>query len=215
MANHGFELLRREPALVRQRPVRRGGPPALEGHPRARVPRKGARKPLPSRWRRRSLVGGHASGLFPGAIDGVEGIPNAKPLPSRSRCFQESLIAEAQSEGLSISPDNVLGIAKSADGKIIWIETGTTGVRGSGLAHIIEEHGKQFSKKGIDGSALPDYLLRAVTTGAIVGMQGTRPIYEFAYNGIRQRVAITVSRNGYIVGDDPKSLPKEKKNEDN
>lgn len=124
MANHGFELLRREPALVRQRPVRRGGPPALEGHPRARVPRKGARKPLPSRWRRRSLVGGHASGLFPGAIDGVEGIPNAKPLPSRSRCFQESLIAEAQSEGLSISPDNVLGIAKSADGKIIWIENG-------------------------------------------------------------------------------------------
>lgn len=94
-------------------------------------------------------------------------------------------------------------------------KTGTTGVRGSGLAHIIEEHGKQFSKKGIDGSALPDYLLRAVTTGEIVGMQDTRPIYEFAYNGIRQRVAITVSRNGYIVGDDPKSLPKEKKNEDN
>ena len=40
-------------------------------------------------------------------------------------------------------------------------------------------------------------------------MQGSRPIYEFTYNGTRQRVAITVSNNGYIVGANPRSLPKE------
>ena len=108
-----------------------------------------------------------------------------------------------------ISPDKVVSITKDPDGKIVWLETGSGGSRGSGLAHIIEEHGKQFNGRGISNSELPEYLLQAVHTGKVVGMQGSRPIYEFTYNGTRQRVAITVSDNGYIVGANPRSLPKE------
>ena len=43
--------------------------PRSKGTPVHMYPTKGARKPLPTRWRRQSLVGGHASGLFPGAAD--------------------------------------------------------------------------------------------------------------------------------------------------
>lgn len=153
-------------------------------------------------------MGGHSSGgLFPGASGGgASGTGLASPTSAGSR---ESLITEAQAQGLNISPDKVVGITKDSDGRIIWLETGRSGERGSGLSHIIEEHGKQFNARGISNSELPEYLLQAVSTGKIVGKQGTRPIYEFTYNGTRQRVAITVSDNGYIVGANPRSLPKE------
>lgn len=45
--------------------------------------------------------------------------------------------------------------------------------------------------------------------GNIVGTQGKRnprSIYEFTYNGIKQRIAVQVSNNGYIVGANPKSM---------
>ncbi|MBQ9043208.1 MAG: hypothetical protein IJ111_10405 [Eggerthellaceae bacterium] len=153
-------------------------------------------------------MGGHSSGgLFPGAAGGgAVGAGSAQSVPSGSA---GSLISEAQAQGLNISPDKVVGITKDPDGKIVWLETGSGGSRGSGLEHIIEEHGKQFNGRGISNSELPGYLLQAVHTGKVVGMQGSRPIYEFTYNGTRQRVAITVSDNGYIVGANPRSLPKE------
>ena len=44
----------------------------------------------------------------------------------------------------------------------------------------------------------------------IVGMQGTREIYESTYKGVTRRVAITVSDNGFIIGANPKSMPKSK-----
>ena len=45
--------------------------------------------------------------------------------------------------------------------------------------------------------------------GNIVGYQGKRnprAIYEFTYNGVRQRVAVQVGSNGFIVGANPKSM---------
>ena len=152
-------------------------------------------------------MGGHRSGLLPGAAEGCA--PDAGSGGASTGEPRVSLIAEAQEQGLSISPDEVAGITKTSDGKIVWLETGSGGTGGSGLAHIIEEHGKQFNGKGIDDSEIPGYLLEAVGSGEIVGMQGTRPIYEFTYNGTRQRVAITVSENGYIVGANPRSMPEE------
>lgn len=154
------------------------------------------------------MMGGHSSGgLFPG-ISGC-GASNAGPAKPSSSGTRSALIAETQAQGLSISPDKVVGITKDPSGKIVWLERGRGGSGGSGLEHIIEQHGKQFNGRGISNSELPGYLLRAVSTGTIVGMQGSRPIYEFTYNGVRHRVAITVSENGYIVGANPRSLPKE------
>ncbi|MBQ9068235.1 MAG: hypothetical protein IJ131_04110 [Eggerthellaceae bacterium] len=119
------------------------------------------------------------------------------------------MVSEAQSSGIKITPEEVVGITKDADGKIVWIETGHGGGGGSGIAHIIEAHGRQFNGKGISNAEIPRYLIQAVRTGRVVGSQGTRKIYEFTYNGTLHRVAITVSSNGYIVGANPRSLPKE------
>lgn len=139
-------------------------------------------------------MGGHSSGgLFPGTSGG-----------------KDALIAEARARGLNISPDRVVGITMAPGGKIVWLETGRSGKGGAGLAHIVERHGSEFGARGISTSEIPGYLIQAVSTGSVVGMQGSRPIYEFAYNGVRHHVAITVSSNGYIVGANLKPLPKEK-----
>ncbi|MDY3521489.1 hypothetical protein JSO54_02760 [Riemerella anatipestifer] len=43
----------------------------------------------------------------------------------------------------------------------------------------------------------------------IVGYQGSgtgRPIYELIYKGTKQKVAITIGSNGFVVGANPTSL---------
>ena len=117
-----------------------------------------------------------------------------------------ALIDEVIANGEKISPDKVVMITKDPSGKIVWLEEGNAS---SGLEHIIEQHGREFNGKGIANEDIPDYVLEAVYQGNIVGTQGKknpRTVYEFTYNGEKQRIAVQVSKNGYIVGANPKSM---------
>lgn len=118
-----------------------------------------------------------------------------------------ALIDEVIANGEKISPEKVVMITRDPSGKIVWLETGNDT---SGLQHIIKEHGSQFNGKGISNENIPNYVLEAVYQGNVVGTQGKksppRTIYEFTYNGIKQRIAVQVSKNGYIVGANPKSM---------
>ena len=58
----------------------------------------------------------------------------------------------------------------------------------------------------ISGSILPDFIMSAIRSGEVVGMQRTRTIYEVMYHGVKQRVAISIGENGFIVGANPKSI---------
>lgn len=110
-----------------------------------------------------------------------------------------ALIDQVEANGNKISPDKVLLITKDPNGKIVWLETGSDS---SGLKHIINNHSKEFNGRGIANDNIPNYLLEAVHQGHIIGKQGKRSprdIYEFTYNGVKQRVAIQVGSNGYIV----------------
>jgi hypothetical protein len=49
--------------------------------------------------------------------------------------------------------------------------------------------------------------MTAVLTGHQVGVQGTRPVYEFVFGGETHRMSVTVGSNGFIVGANPRSLP--------
>lgn len=112
----------------------------------------------------------------------------------------KALIDEVIANGEKISPSKVLLITRDPYGKIVWLETGN---ERSGFEHIIQEHGHQFYAKGLSKEDIPDYVLEAVYQGRIIGTQGKREprtIYEFTYNGIKQRLAVQVSSNGYIVG---------------
>ena len=117
-----------------------------------------------------------------------------------------ALIDEVIANGEKISPDKVVMITKDPTGRIVWLEEG---IKKSGLEHIIDKHGHEFNGKGIANADIPDYVLEAVYQGKVVGVQGKRnprTVYEFTYNGEKQRVAVQVGKNGYIVGANPKSV---------
>ncbi len=121
--------------------------------------------------------------------------------------LDKELIAKLEKSGVKISREDVIKIKElSNDKKIVWLEKGNSF---AGFEHILIEHGEQFAKLGILKIELPDFLITALEKGNIVAYQGKgkgRPIYEFIYNGRNYRVAITVGKNGFIVGANPVSI---------
>ena len=123
-----------------------------------------------------------------------------------------ALISRLEARGEKVNKNDVIAITRNTSGNIIWLEKGHLGDRPSGLAHIVDAHGSEFAKQGISESEIPQYVMSAVKYGRIVGYQGRgqgRPIFEFTYEGITRRIAITIGRNGYIVGANPRSMPME------
>jgi len=120
------------------------------------------------------------------------------------------LLRQLTAQGIKHSPDDVVRIFKTADGKIIFLEKGRGGERGAGLAHILEQHADDFARRGIPASDIPAYLEGALTNGTLVGTQGSRPplreVFELVWEGVRQRVAISVGKNGFIVGANPTKM---------
>jgi hypothetical protein len=57
----------------------------------------------------------------------------------------------------------------------------------------------------VPGEVVPDVVMQAVTKGDMVGMQGTRPVYEIIRNGQVLKIAVTVGGNDFIVGANPTS----------
>ncbi|PWR40046.1 hypothetical protein DK324_04515 [Listeria monocytogenes] len=121
--------------------------------------------------------------------------------------LDKELIAKLEKSGVKISREDVIKIKElSNDKKIVWLEKGNSF---AGFEHILIEHGEQFAKLGILKIELPDFLITALEKGNIVAYQGKgkgRPIYEVIYNGRKYRVAITVGKNGFIVGANPVSI---------
>ena len=102
--------------------------------------------------------------------------------------------------GVKFTRENVIATGATADGKIIFLESGTAK---SGLQHIVDRHAGEFANIGITEAQIPSVVIRAVTEGKVVGYQGVgtgRPIYEISVNGQPKRFAVTVGDNGYVVG---------------
>ncbi len=122
-----------------------------------------------------------------------------------------ALIAKLTQTGVKHTPEKIVRIAKLADSKIVFLEEGKAGRRGSGLAHILQQHREDFQRRGILEHEIPDAVMTAVISGRFLGYQGTveprREIYEVIFNGQTQYIAVSVGDNGYIVGANPASLP--------
>ena len=125
-------------------------------------------------------------------------------IPSEYISDSEQLIQQLEQRHEKITRENIMRIERLPSGKIVWLETGN---ERAGFEHILK-HLKEFEKQGLPEHELADYIMDALKNGELVGMQGTREIYEVTYNGITRRVAITVSDNGFIIGANPKSIPK-------
>lgn len=123
-----------------------------------------------------------------------------------------ALMSELDARHVKYNKSDIVAITRNSSGDIVWLEKGHLTGKPSGLAHIIDAHGLDFQNQNITNDELPQYIMTAVKYGTIIGYQGrdsSRPIYEFVYEHKTRRIAITIGSNGYIVGANPKSMPKE------
>ncbi len=126
----------------------------------------------------------------------------------KTRVQDSNLIDKVLERGDKISREKVISIMQLEDGRIIWLEEGRIGDGtpkngGAGLLHILDRHEQEFLNLGIPAENIPDYLMQALQNGTQVGMQRTREVYHFFYNGKENWVAINVGSNGFIVGANP------------
>ncbi len=137
---------------------------------------------------------------------GVGGAASAVVQGGKLTASQQALVDQLIGQGVKVSPEKIVAIMKTPEGKTVWLEKGKNSFepgRPSGLAHIVEGHGGEFAQRGISEAQIPEVLAEAITEGKFIRYQGRgtdRPIYEFEYNGKTLRLAITISDNGFIVG---------------
>jgi hypothetical protein len=118
---------------------------------------------------------------------------------------RQGLIDDLGRSGIKHTPENIVDIRKTQDGKIVFLETGN---RQAGLEHILVRHEQDFANVGIHADQIPDAVMTAVTQGKVIGHQGKnqgRTIYDVVFNDTRHRISVTVSDNGFIVGANPQS----------
>ncbi|MEG4021261.1 hypothetical protein [Microcoleus sp. S13C4] len=116
---------------------------------------------------------------------------------------REELIAQLLADRIKHNPENILRITRLSEGKIIFLEIGNDI---SGWQHIRKNHANDFANRGIPEDMIIDAIISAVTSGIIIGTQGTkrkRDVYEIEFNGVVQYISISVGENGYIVGANP------------
>jgi hypothetical protein len=126
----------------------------------------------------------------------------AGPVDRAGRGIDPTLIAEAQRQGLKISPERVVRIGRDPSGRLVWLEKGSDK---SGQQHIMDpDRVDQFGDLRIAAVDIVDFVFEAATRGTPVGITSSdRVVFELDFHGKTRRVAISVGSNGYIVGANP------------
>jgi hypothetical protein len=107
------------------------------------------------------------------------------------------LTGELEKKRVSFYKDEVIDIFKDANGKIIWLETGTLS---AGFTHILNRHGDDFINKGFKLEEISVVIMDILKSGApSVGTVAGSPAYKITHEGIEKFISIGVSTNGYVV----------------
>ncbi|MEV4874703.1 RICIN domain-containing protein [Streptomyces cyaneofuscatus] len=113
------------------------------------------------------------------------------------------LLEKLTESGVKFNKADTIWVASYAKPGVplAWLEKGNVN---AGLVHIVFRHAGEFATAGVRVEDIPALVKAALTQGTRVGTQGTgRPIYEVAFNGKTQRVAVSVGDNGYVIGANP------------
>ncbi|APU13380.1 hypothetical protein [Actinoalloteichus fjordicus] len=115
-------------------------------------------------------------------------------------------IAELRRTGTKISPERIIRMARHRDGHLVWLEEGTEG--SSGLAHILRpKRQNDFEETGTPAKQVADLIISAIERGSLAGYCGKdAEVYDVDFGGKKRRVAIVISKNGYIVTSYPMNL---------
>lgn len=148
-------------------------------------------------------AGGHTGTALP--TSPPRPFPPAPVQPAATRSPDPALIAEVQRHGHKITPERVVRIGRTREGRVVWLEEGD---EESGRRHFMEpDRVADFQRFGIRKEDIVGAVFAAVTTGTPLGISGkNRIIYSTRYGGREQWIAVSVGSNGYIVGANPISM---------
>lgn len=103
------------------------------------------------------------------------------------------LMRELENSGVKYNPDDVVMVTRTADGKLLWLENGSTS---SGLKHIVNGHAADFTAKGIND--IPGFLNKTLqTTPVEIGMNAKGNYAVYLMGG--QKYTVAYGTNGYVV----------------
>lgn len=113
-----------------------------------------------------------------------------------------ALVAEVERQAHRITAERVVRIGRNRERKIVWLEQGSDR---AGVEHIMNsERVSHFTRAGIAEADIVDVVFQAATKGEPIGVTGKdRIVFAVTYRGQEQRIAITVSDNGFIIGANP------------
>ena len=106
-----------------------------------------------------------------------------------------NLMAELAQSGQKYTPDAVQMITKNADGKLMWLETGSSS---AGLEHIMK-HADDLAAKGVDVDNISAFIKNdLLTQNPIKTGSNAKGLYaDYIYND--QTFRLAYGTNGYIV----------------
>lgn len=109
-----------------------------------------------------------------------------------------ALMNALRAAGIKFTEAAVVGIARTAAGRLVWLEVGTAA---SGLSHIVARHGSQFAQWGLrTGPQIANFIMNTVRTGTVVGTHSGGAVDYAVRIGDRIRVVrVVFGSNGYIV----------------
>ena len=105
----------------------------------------------------------------------------------------QNLMDELAQSGVKYTPDNVVMVTKTHDGKLMWLEKGDSS---AGLQHIVDGHASDFANRGIND--IPDFLNSTLQEMPVkTGISKAGPYAEYLINGKMYRVGY--GTNGFVV----------------
>lgn len=138
------------------------------------------------------------------------GVRRGERAGGEDRHVDHALIGEVQRQGHKISADRVMRIGRDQRGKVLWIEQGDDR---AGVAHLLDvKRVGDFTSFGIAQNDIVDVVFKAATEGVPVGVTGIdRVVFLVDYHGKPMRIAVSIGKNGFIVGGNPVSLTRKLK----
>lgn len=119
--------------------------------------------------------------------------------------IQQQLIDEVKNSGAKISEQDVVGITRTPDGSIDWLETGNPK---AGLEHIMNGdgtpgdmgHAQDFANIGVEGEDnVSKLIIDTLRDETPVATRGNGQIFDVTIDGTERQILIVVGSNGFIV----------------
>ena len=100
---------------------------------------------------------------------------------------------ELAASGVKYTPEDVVMIAKTPDGKLLWLEEGNDS---AGLQHIVNRHGTDLAAKGVtDVPGFLNEVLQSTPVETISTAKGLSSVYLIQ----GQKYIVAYGKNGFIV----------------